>query len=365
MTKPPPWGANPKADYPDRDRIYQVDNIKLNPKRLRHYSEGKSKLRHPTLFPPDRFCARQTMQQFLLENNSAYRQWRTRKLRNYPARTEQLIVDIQNPYQLTQEEKNSLLQLCEKTNLAIYRAHHDDVQNKSVVTAIAGQLGLIRMDANFCADRDRVSSIQVLREGLGSSYIPYTNKPLNWHTDGYYNWSAQRIRAFLMHCVRPAESGGENTYLDPEILYILLRDHDPGHIEALMDPEAMTIPPNPENSERPDLETTGPVFGIDEVTRTLYTRYTARTRNIQWKDSQACTRARSTLLDLLHDNTYRFSHRLQSGEGVICNNVLHNRTMFTDKPHSERLLYRARFYERVSSPEPVSDLPHTDDVVAE
>ncbi len=305
------------------------------------------------------------MQQFLLENTSAYRQWRARKLRNYPARTEQLIVDIQNPCRLTREEKGSLLQLCEKTNLAIYRARHGDVQDKNIVAAIAKQLGLIHMDANFCADRDRISSIQALPEGPGSSYIPYTNKSLNWHTDGYYNQDAQRIRAFLMHCVRPAESGGENIYLDPEILYILLRDHDPGHIEALMDPEAMTIPPNPENSERPDLATTGPVFVVDRPTQTLYTRYTARTRNIQWKNSQACARARSALLDILDDNPYRFRHRLQSGEGVICNNVLHNRTMFTDKRRSERLLYRARFYERVARPDPANDMPHTDDVVAE
>lgn len=305
------------------------------------------------------------MQQFSLENPGAYRQWRARKLRNYPARTEQLIVDIENPYRLAREEKNSLLQLCGKANLAIYRVRRDDVQDKNVVTAMAGQLGLVRMDANFCADRDRVSSIQVLCEGAGSAYIPYTNKPLNWHTDGYYNRDAQRIRAFLMHCVRPAENGGENTYLDPEILYILLRDQDPGHIEALMDPAAMTIPPNPENSERPELETTGPVFGVDGATQTLYMRYTARTRNIQWKDSRACARARSALLDLLNDNSYRFRHRLQSGEGVICNNVLHNRTMFTDQPRAGRLLYRARFYERVSSPGPANGMPHTDDAVAE
>ncbi len=305
------------------------------------------------------------MQQFLLENTSAYRQWRTCKLRNYPARTEQLIVDIQNPCRLTREEKGSLLQLCKKTNLAIYRTGRDGAQDKNIVTAIAGQLGLVHMDANFCADRDRISSIQALHEGPGSSYIPYTNKPLNWHTDGYYNQDAHRIRAFLMHCVRPAESGGENTYLDPEILYILLRDHDPGHIEALMDPETMTIPPNPENSERPDLETTGPVFLIDGLTQTLYTRYTARARNIRWKDSRACARARTALLDILDDNPYRFRHRLQSGEGVICNNVLHNRTMFTDRPRSKRLLYRARFYERVASPGPANDMQHTDDVVAE
>lgn len=304
------------------------------------------------------------MQQFLLENHSAYRQWRARKLQNYPARTEQLIVNIQRPHQLTHEEKAHLLQVCEKTNLAIYRMAHDDMQDKSIVAAIARQLGLSHMDASFCADQDRISSIQVIREGSGSTYIPYTNKSLNWHTDGYYNQDARRIRAFLMHCVRPAGTGGENTYLDPEILYILLRDHNPEHIEALMDQGAMTIPPNPEDNEKLRTEKTGPVYVLDESTQTLHMRYTARTRNIKWKDSFATRQARFTLQDILNDNEYQFCHRLQRGEGVICNNVLHNRTMFTDRPASRRLLYRARFYERVSRPDPVNHVRNAGNVMA-
>ena len=128
--------------------------------------------------------------------------------------------------------------------------------------------------------------------------------------------------------------------------------------------DRMTIPPNPENRERPHSNTTGPVFMIDEPTQSLYMRYTARTRSIQWKDSPAHSRARRTLLEILNDTAYRFQYRLQGGEGVICNNVLHNRTMFTDKPQSGRLLYRARFNERVTR-NPVNPAPSADHVVAE
>jgi hypothetical protein len=32
---------------------------------------------------------------------------------------------------------------------------------------------------------------------------------------------------------------------------------------------------------------------------------------------------------------------------LISNNVLHNRTAFTDKPGRNRLLYRARFFDRI------------------
>ena len=305
------------------------------------------------------------MQQFSLENDSAYLQWRIRKLQAYPTCVEQLAVTIQKPNLLTCEEKESLLQTCEKANLVFYRTEHDPEQGKDVVAAMAKQLGLTHMDASFCADKDRISSIQAMEKGLGSTYIPYTHKALNWHTDGYYNRDSQRIRAFLMHCVCPAKAGGENTYLDPEILYIQLRDQNPDHVEALMDPQAMTIPPNPENKEREYSAKTGPVLMIDEPTKSLYMRYTARTRNIMWKDSFHLRKARLTLQEILNDSEYRFRHLLQSGEGILCNNVLHNRTMFTDHPASRRLLYRARFYERIDKPGTTNDVLPAIDAVAE
>ncbi len=58
----------------------------------------------------------------------------------------------------------------------------------------------------------------------------------------------------------------------------------------------------------------------------------------------------------MKNNDYQFRHRLQKGEGVICNNVLHNRSMFSDNSNSKRLLYRARFYNRVSKPDHIVEL---------
>ena len=34
--------------------------------------------------------------------------------------------------------------------------------------------------------------------------------------------------------------------------------------------------------------------------------------------------------------------------GVLCNNVLHERTGFVDDPAAPRLLYRARYHDRVA-----------------
>ena len=40
--------------------------------------------------------------------------------------------------------------------------------------------------------------------------------------------------------------------------------------------------------------------------------------------------------------------RLEPGMGLVCNNVLHDRSGFTETPLRRRLLYRARYYDRVS-----------------
>jgi hypothetical protein len=41
---------------------------------------------------------------------------------------------------------------------------------------------------------------------------------------------------------------------------------------------------------------------------------------------------------------------MQPGMGIVCNNVLHERSGFVDDPLRPRLLYRARYYDRVAAP---------------
>jgi alpha-ketoglutarate-dependent taurine dioxygenase len=208
----------------------------------------------------------------------------------------------------------------------------------------------VHLDSNMLADEDAITSLEVMPEKSGRGYIPYSNRRLLWHTDGYYNTPAQRVRAFVLHCVRPAAEGGENALLDPEIAYLQLRDENPGHIQALMAPDAMTIPANDEAGGIRPAET-GPVFSVDPMTGSLHMRYTARTRSIVWKDDASTRAAVQALEALLHGSSpYVFRHRLVAGQGLLCNNVLHNRTAFTDAVDKgmTRLLYRARYYDRIA-----------------
>ena len=304
------------------------------------------------------------MQPCFFETESDYRQWREEKLCGYPDSIEQLIVDINDPYHLSQQERSKLVQICKKTNMVFYRILNIKLEEKEIVKAIAAQIGLLNMDGNLCADQNRISSIQAVDDKLSGNYIPYTNKSLNWHTDGYYNQDQQRIRSFLMHCVRPAHSGGMNSYLDPEIFYILLRDLNPNYIETLQKEDVMFIPANIDQNKEIRKEKNGPVFLFDKRSQSLYLRYTARSRNIIWKDDVETKKVRAVMLDILKNNDYQFQYRLQSGEGVICNNVLHNRTSFKDQSNSTRLLYRARFYDRVTAAVQEYDLKEPVDAVA-
>jgi len=142
--------------------------------------------------------------------------------------------------------------------------------------------------------------------------------------------------------------------LDPEIAYLRLRDENPEFIRALMAPDVLTIPANTEEGGENRPAQTGPVFSIDPVTGSLHMRYTARTRSIEWKPDAKTQYAVKALEQLLaSDSPEVFRYRFSAGEGLLCNNVLHNRTEFTDDVDKgmSRLIYRARYHDRIRGTE--------------
>ena len=300
------------------------------------------------------------MQHYLLKETQAYGAWREQKLNNYPKCEDELIIELNNPINIMDNEIKAIDSICSKANMVIYKSNLVEPDGRQAIISLAQQLGLNQLDDNICADEDRISAIQDTSQftdqatdqaiGQKSHYIPYTDKPLNWHTDGYYNSSQQRIHAFLMHCVRPAKSGGDNSYLDPEIVYLLLRDENPDYISALMHDDVMMIPANEVKGKQIRAAQTGPVFFVDESSQALCMRYTARQRNIIWKQDKLVQRALGFMQEILQGSSFIFRYRLNAGEGVICNNVLHNRTAFEDHEdeNNKRLLYRGRFYNRLA-----------------
>jgi alpha-ketoglutarate-dependent taurine dioxygenase len=283
------------------------------------------------------------------DNEAGYQAWREAKQAGYPARGEELIVEVRDPHHLSDAEYTALWQRIAKTNMAIYATPLGEREDKLAVRAIAGQFGLQHLDANWLADEDGISSLTPQDEGgeKRGEFIPYTHNRIRWHTDGYYNPPERRIHAMLLHCVRQADQGGDNELFDQELAYLYLRDANPTHIRALMAEDAMLIPARTDELgvARPDQN--GPALAVHAGH--LHLRYTARTKSITWKQdaaTQAAVKALEELLEARPAGLFRL--RLQPGMGLICNNVLHTRDGFSDRPEHRRLLYRARYHEAIS-----------------
>jgi hypothetical protein len=295
---------------------------------------------------------------FDLDDTASYRQWRERKLDSAPRRIEDILVSLDDPRALTASELDALLQRCALANMAIYSSNTAGDADKEIPRRLGNQLGLHRLDSHWLTDDDAISPISVKgaeERGERREFIPYTDKPIRWHTDGYYNLPERTVRGLILHCVQSAAAGGDNQLLDHEIAYILLRDESPDHIRALSQPDAMIIPARSDDKGVARAAQPGPVFSVDGA-GFLHMRYTARTISIEWRSDAATQAAVAALTRILAKVTPWTLHgRLEPGMGLVCNNVLHDRSGFTETPERRRLLYRARYHDRITAREQARD----------
>lgn len=292
---------------------------------------------------------------FELDDNIAYGAWRERKLAGYARSIDALRVPVTDLAHPSAEEKSAIIATCQRANMVIYQTDPSaesatsDRAMRMALTRFGDAFGLYTLESHRSAEDDGIVAIEVTSAESKRGFIPYTTKALSWHTDGYYNPPDAPIKAMLLHCVRPAREGGINALLDPDIAYIRLRDAGRALIEAMLHPEAMTIPESQEEDGSVRPTSTGPVFLIDDAGR-MTMRYTARKRNIAWRDDDD-TRAAVALLDRLlahEEEPLIIKYKMAAGEGLICNNVLHTRTAFENDDSAARLLYRVRYRDRIS-----------------
>ena len=291
---------------------------------------------------------------FDLDRPDAYARWRDAKLNDYPSDLGELVVEIADPHHLSASEHAEILRLCHKTNMAIWAGLSGHDADKQIIRDLGLAFGLSHLDHNMCADDDAISSLTVQPDALHQGYIPYSNRPIAWHTDGYYNSLERQIHGLLLHCVQPADEGGENDLLDHEIVYLRIRDENPDYIRALMHPRAMTIPANRVDGKELRPARSGPVFAVYPDGH-LHMRYTDRSRSIEWLDDPLLEAAVRFLKQLLKTpSPWHFHGRLEAGQGLVSNNVLHTRSGFSEQG-AQRLLYRARYFDRMQGTLPSLD----------
>ena len=289
-----------------------------------------------------------------LDDRQAYQDWVSSKHRSYEQAVEYgfgLPVEIAVNGDFGEDASVAFKQQINAFNFALYKLGGDSPDSVATIKNIGRQAGLLELDKNLCAQEDRLTCLTVQDHGRAHQYIPYSNKAIGWHTDGYYNPMHQRVLALVLHCEQSSANGGVNDLLDHDMAYIHLRDQEPRYIEALSRPNAMCIPENVEDGVVIRPTTCSAVFlpeadGAGGFVLTM--RYSRRKRNIIWSEDGLTHEAVACLEEFLDSNSpWHVNYRLKPGEGVLCNNVLHTRSAFQDDETHKRVYYRARYYNRI------------------
>ena len=282
-----------------------------------------------------------------------YEAWKNQKKKIFENVNAAPPVAVESLQNCSRESVIELKARCAAINFGVYEIAPDGKSPEETGKALlefAALFGLRLKEEHRSGGEDGVVALTPTSEKSKKGYIPYTPRALNWHTDGYYNLQETPIKGFILHCHTQALNGGVNEIMDPEIAYMRLRDTDPAMLAAFFHPEAMTIPENVEPNGKVRPASVGPVFFTDNKTGRLQMRYTARTRSIEWRDDPATLEAADWMRNWLNgDDEYKIRTRLKAGQGVLNNNVLHNRTGFEDDPEEgkRRVMLRVRFHDRI------------------
>ena len=281
---------------------------------------------------------------FDLDSNNDYQQWRDEKLKAYPRNVGDLVVELADMTSISAAEKGKIMDLVERANMCVYSSGSADLSMDSLVK-LGAQLGVTQTDKST----RHTNSDELTASGILNQAIPFTTRHVRWHTDATYYGSDKTIQALFLLCKRPAVSGGSNKVLDHEILYIMLRDRAPDALKTLMRNDCFKYK-NPKTGEISQ-QLGGKVFWTN-AEGYLNHRFSFRKMDMAWSEDSEIIAARDMLESLLlEESEFVIEGRLEPGLGLISNNVVHTREKLVDSEDdaSRRLLYRARFYDRVNA----------------
>ena len=281
--------------------------------------------------------------------SAAYEQWRSSRLKRLELVLESTASRKTIPWLVPDETaRNSQAKkrLCEtvaKDGYALYQWYGEADKEQAVLALMHQDLGLEHTDTGVLTNAGGFSVLEDMAGSPRARFVPYSNKQMNWHTDGYYNDINSQVRCFTLHCSAPAAVGGSLSLLDTELLLLALYDDDPRLVTVLSHPQAMTLPANKdsEGHNRPDRAV--PVL-FQQTDGSLGTRFTTRIKNIRWRcnETQAAAERAAELIE-----THQHWHtqiRLSHGQGIITRNILHRREAFEDAPgQQKRRMLRGRY----------------------
>ncbi len=283
-------------------------------------------------------------ERFNLDTDEDYKKWREEKLASYPRSVADLVVELKDMSAITNAEKVRILELIELANMCVYTAGAAELSMASLLN-LGEQIGVVATDKSTRHSK----SDELTDSGILGKAIPFSTRQVHWHTDATYYGSDKTIQALFLLCKRPAIEGGSNKVLDNEVLYILLRDKDPQALKILMRDDCFKYK-NPKTGEI-SYQQSGKVFWTNPNGQLCH-RFSFRKMDMAWSEDSEVIAARDILESVILDESeYVIEGRLESGMGLVSNNVLHTREkpIDSDDPTKKRLLFRARFYDRVNA----------------
>ena len=283
-------------------------------------------------------------QRFNLDSDRDYQKWRDEKLAAYPRNVTGLVVELADMTAITKAERARILELVEIANMCVYSAGSAELGMSSLLK-LGAQIGVTENDKST----RHSNSDELTASGILNNAIPFTTRHVHWHTDATYYGSNKTIQALFLLCKRPAVEGGSNKVLDHEMLYILLRDKAPEALRTLMGNYCFKYK-NPKTGEVSE-NLGGKVFWTNSAGH-LNHRFSFRKMDMAWSENSEILAARDILESLLlNESEFVIEGRLESGLGLISNNVVHTREKMIDSDDvaNQRLLFRARFYDRVNA----------------
>ena len=279
-----------------------------------------------------------------LNTEEDYQKWREEKLAAYPENLGDLVVELGDMTGITATEKSKILELVERANMCVYSAGSAELTMDSLVS-LGNQLGISDTDKSTRHSK----SDELTASGILGKAIPFTSRHVRWHTDATYYGSDKTIQSLFLLCKRPAVEGGANQVLDHEIMYILLRDKAPETLRVLMEQDCFKYK-NPKTGEISD-QLGGKVFWTNADGQLCH-RFSFRKMDMAWSEEPEVLAARDVLEAMMLDESeYVIEGRLETGLGLVSNNVLHTREKLVDSDDdaAKRLLFRSRFYDRVNA----------------
>ena len=270
--------------------------------------------------------------------SNEFKQWALEKEDNIPLNIDDLIVKIQDINHATLAEISNIKDIIKRFNCCIYQSKVG-LNAQADLMNFAQSIGMETYDTNNIHNSP-ISSIMSLETKNALNYIPYTNKKLNWHTDGYYD--EKPIFSWLLHCEEPAYSGGENYLLDHELAireYIIKYDN----LDSLSSLDAFTIPGNTHANRG---ETKGYICNNDNEYKKFHMKFSMREKNMKLNEQSKTAIMRMKKIIKEDCKKYCLTYKLSKNEGIVSNNILHGRNSFEDGK-AMRKLYRIRSYERI------------------